>query len=397
MKMLEKFYSLFDYIKYIALYEGASFLSLFMKRKPQYKDLWLISERKTDARDNGYHFFKYMCENHKEINCAYVIEKSSPDYEKVAALGRVIEPKSFEHYIAFAASVVQISTHLMGPAPDTYRFAVLDKTLKLIRGKKAIIRHGIASFNTLSGLFYPNARLDLLVCTAQREYEDMTANYGHKKGVVQRLGLCRYDRLLQPHEVKRQILIMPTWRYFLRELSEEEFKNTDYYRNFNNLITNERLLNLLEEYDYEITLYLHYELQKYSDLFEKKSERVHLLKLSNADVQDLLMESALLITDYSSVYLDFVYMDKPILYWQFDEDTYYKTQYKQGYFSCREEGFGPVIDDNDDTKVVDFIESELKNDMQLIEPYKDRADKFFPERTTTHCQKTYEAIQQLLR
>lgn len=340
-------------------------------------------------------FFKYMCENHSEVNCAYVIEKTSPDYEKVASLGRVIEPKSFEHYIAFAASVVQISTHLMGSAPDSYRFAVLDRVFKLVRAKKAVIRHGIA-FNTLSGLFYPQARVDLLVCTAQREYEDMTQNYGHKKGVVQRLGLCRYDRLLQPHEVKRQILIMPTWRYYLRTLSDDEFKNTDYYRNFNSLICSDRLLKLLEEYDYEVNLYLHYELQRYSDLFDKKSDRIHILKMSNGDVQDLLMKSALLVTDFSSVYFDFVYMNKPILYWQFDEEMFYKTQYSRGYFSCREEGFGPVVDDNDTEKVVDFIQSELENNMQLCEPYKERADKFFQQRTAEHCQKTYEAIQQLL-
>lgn len=395
MNVIRKIRGLLDYIKYIVLYEGAAFVSLFMKRKPQYKDLWLISERKTDARDNGYHFFKYMCENHSEINCAYVIEKTSPDYEKVAALGRVIEPGSFEHYIAFACSVVKISTHLMGPAPDTYRFAVLDRVFKLVRGKKAIIRHGIA-FNTLPGLFYPKARVDLLVCTAQGEYEDMEANYGHKKGVVQRLGLCRYDRLLEPHEVKRQILVMPTWRTYLSEANEDEFKNTDYYRDFNSLITNERLLKLLDEYDYEINLYLHYELQKYSDLFEQKSDRVHVLKMADSDVQDLLMKSALLITDFSSVYFDFTYMNKPILYWQFDEDLYYKTHYQRGYFSCREDGFGPVIDDNDAEKVIDFIESELKDNMQVMPLYKERADKFFTERTADHCSKTYEAIKKLL-
>lgn len=395
MNLKRKICVFFDYVKYIVLYEGAAFVSLFMKRKPEYKDLWLISERKTDARDNGYHFFKYMCEKHREINCAYVIEKTSPDYEKVASLGRVIEPGSFEHYIAFAASVVKISTHLMGPAPDTYRFSVLDRVFGLVGGKKVLIRHGV-SFNTLPGLFYPKARLDLLVCTAKKEYEDIVANYGHKKGVVQRLGLCRYDRLLEPHEVKRQILVMPTWRYYLRTLEKEEFKKTDYYRNFNNLITNERLLKLLDEYDYEINLYLHYELQKYIDLFEQKSDRVHVLKMANSDVQDLLMKSALLITDFSSVYFDFSYMNKPILYWQFDEEMFYKTQYERGYFSCREDGFGPVIDDNDDEKVVDFIESELKDNMQVKPLYKERTDKFFTERTSDHCLKTYEAIKKLL-
>lgn len=58
MNIFKKIYGLLDFIKYAVLYEGASFLALFMKKNPKYKDLWLISERKTDARDNGYHFFQ---------------------------------------------------------------------------------------------------------------------------------------------------------------------------------------------------------------------------------------------------------------------------------------------------------------------------------------------------
>lgn len=43
------------------------------------KSIWLISERGTDARDNGYHFFRYLREKHPEIECYYVITKDSPD------------------------------------------------------------------------------------------------------------------------------------------------------------------------------------------------------------------------------------------------------------------------------------------------------------------------------
>ena len=69
-------------------------------------------------------------------------------------------------------------------------------------------------------------------------------------GVVQRLGLCRYDRLMSPHEEKRRILVMPTWRYFLRELPEEEFAKSEYYRQFYSLINNEKLNRAMEEHDY---------------------------------------------------------------------------------------------------------------------------------------------------
>ena len=54
------------------------------------KDIWLICEKITEARDNGYHFFKYVKENHPEVNAYYVIAKGSPDSEKVNHYGNIV-------------------------------------------------------------------------------------------------------------------------------------------------------------------------------------------------------------------------------------------------------------------------------------------------------------------
>ena len=61
------------------------------------------------------------------------------------------------------------------------------------------------------------------------------------------------------------------------------------------------------------------------------------------DVQDLLIRSSVLVTDYSSVFFDFAYMGKPVIYYQFDEDEFRKNHYQEGYFSYREHGFGRVL------------------------------------------------------
>ena len=37
------------------------------------KQCWLITERPTDARDNGYVLFKWLCQNHPEKNVIYAI------------------------------------------------------------------------------------------------------------------------------------------------------------------------------------------------------------------------------------------------------------------------------------------------------------------------------------
>jgi CDP-glycerol glycerophosphotransferase (TagB/SpsB family) len=391
-KALKKIKNIFVYLYYLAYYYVACVIGIAARHTKKYKDLWLIAERKTEARDNGFHFFKYMTENHGEINAAFIIEKNSPDYERINRLGRVIEPNSFSHMLAFVCARVRISTHYMSCAPDTYRFAVLKK-YGLVFGRDVLIRHGITS-NDLKELHYPNARVDMLVCSSVPEYENMKTTYGHPNGVVQRLGLCRYDRLLTPHRVKRQILIMPTWRYFLKNLSDEDFVKSEYYNQFLRLLNDEKLIAVLEKYDYELVLYLHYELQPYSELFKPMSERVRVLKKDKADVQDLLMSSAMLITDYSSVFFDFAYMSKPLAYLRFDEERFYATQYGRGYFDCRTDGFGPVF--YDAAQAAEHIRQKIEYGMCVDDEYARRAERFFGERTANHCEKTYMAIKELL-
>ena len=378
---------------YLAYYYIAYIIGLAAQHTKKYKDLWLIAERKTEARDNGLHFFRYMAEHHGEVNTAFIIDRNSSDFERASRLGTVIQPNTFSHMLAFACAKVRISTHYMGCAPDTYRFAIL-KRYGLVFGHDVFIQHGITS-NNLWEMHYPNAKVDLFVCGTVPEYENIKNTYGHPEGVVQRLGLCRYDRLLAPHSVERQILIMPTWRYFLRKLSPEDFVKSEYYQQFSRLIHDEKLIDTLEKYDYQLVLYLHYELQPYSDLFKTSCPRVRILKRDEADVQELLMTSAMLITDYSSVFFDFAYMAKPLAYLWFDEEKFYSTQYGRGYFDCRTDGFGPVF--GDAVQAAGYIRQLIENGMCADDEYARRTEDFFGGRTADHCEKTYIAIKELFK
>ena len=387
---MKKFSSLFVYVYYAFYYAFALVLSIFARNFKKYKNLWLISERKTDARDNAFFFFEYMVKNHPEVNCAYVIDKNSADFEKVKKLGKTVEPNTFSHMLAFAAAEVRISTHYMGYAPDTYRFAVMKK-LGLILGKDVFLQHGIMA-NDAKELHYPNAKPDLFICTAGDEYKFIKENFGHKDGVVKKIGLCRYDSI--KNNAKKQILIMPTWRYFLRNLSDAEFIKSDYYKNFYEILTDKNLNSELSKHEYEIILYLHYELQKFSHLFKTDLQNVKIADFENYGVRELLMESSLLVTDYSSVFFDFAYMRKPILYFWFDEEKFFATQYDKGYFGCRKDGFGRVVKTKGE--VVNFLINKLENGMKNDEVYSERADKFFGEEISCRCEKTYREILNII-
>lgn len=390
---MEKLKRYILYAGCILRYFFALFVGLFARFTPAYKGLWLIAERGTDARDNGFHLFRYINQEHPEISCAYVIDRNSPDYPRVSSLGRIIQRGSFSHYLAFACAKAKIGTHIMGYAPNIYLFTRLDEH-KLVPGKKIFLQHGII-LNDIPALYYPRVRLNLFVCSAKFEYEDIAGRYHYPKGVVQLLGLCRYDQLLKEHTEKRQILVMPTWRAYLKDCHDEKaFRQSEYFRAFDALLHHPRLYSLLEQHGYELVFYLHQEMQRFTSLFTSGHPRVKIADLAHNDVQQLLMESKLLITDFSSVFFDFSYMEKPLAFFQFDEEAFFSTQYRPGYFRYREDGFGPVCSSAD--KVLDFIQDRLEDGMQVPASYRERIENFFTIRNTDNCARTVAAIRACL-
>jgi CDP-glycerol glycerophosphotransferase (TagB/SpsB family) len=108
------------------------------------------------------------------------------------------------------------------------------------------------------------------------------------------------------------------------------------------------------------------------------------------DIQTLLKESSLLITDYSSIFFDFAYMKKPLLYYQFDEEEFRKRQYEEGYFSYRKDGFGSVV--KNEERLVDAINDCIDKNFTTPPLYSKRADKFFALRDKNNSERIYQAI-----
>ena len=90
-------------------------------------------------------------------------------------------------------------------------------------------------------------------------------------------------------------------------------------------------------------------------------------------------KSKLLITDYSSVYFDFAYLKKPIIYCLFDLDHLHLIHSihtgKDDYFDYDTMGFGPATYDYEQT--VDVLIKCVKNGCKMEKKYIDRVDNFF--------------------
>ena len=390
--MIKKLHRLLIYGKNLLFLIALRPVAALLRRSSRnYRHLWLVAERGYDARDNGYWFFRYLRMQHPEINACYVIDESSPDFDRIAPLGRTVKQGSIGHYLMYLAADYLVSTHVQPAAPDLIVFYHLRRIGIRPRGHQAFLQHGITK-DEMSWLRYPRLNVDFFACGAKMEYDYIAENFGFPEGVVQYSGLCRYDNLTRGKKKTRQVLVMPTWRGS-QYPQGEAFRETAFYQHFQALLNSSELLSLLEEYDLKLVFYPHIELQKEMERFTSPDPRIVLASWRDYDVQTLLMECCVLITDYSSVFFDAGYMEKPVIYYQFDKEEFSRYHYQKGYFSYENHGFGPVAENQ-----AELLEALLRcalNGFDMEPEYHERLKAFFPMRDEKNCERTWQSISKL--
>lgn len=361
------------------------------------RHVWIISERGTDARDNGYWFYRYVREKHADQPIYFIIDKKSADYSRVAELGSTVQRGSLKHWLLYLAAEVKISTHknsmFLGNHWRYSRFLTRNKPSE----KSVFLQHGITKDDIL-GLHKENTDFKLFICGARPEYEYILKGFGYSEDEVKYTGFARFDQL-HHFTTKRQVLIMPTWRDWLSpnfsgsKLSEKDVEHSIYVQRWSALLKNDRIRTLAKKYNVQFVFYPHFEMQPFLHLFGEGNDQVIFADFAHYDVQNLLKESMLLITDYSSVFFDFAYMAKPVLFYQFDEAEFRAHHYAQGYFDYRRDGFGEVVTDG--AELLELIEQYLSGDCRLKPMYKKRIDGFFPLHDDKNCERIYTEILKL--
>lgn len=354
------------------------------------KNIWLVSERPGEARDNGYWFYRYVKENHPEKPCFYVIKKDSKDRSRIEEYGDTVDFGSFRHYVVYLATHCHISAHVDADSPNS-RVSNFLETHGLLKNKRVFLQHGITKDRIAFG-YYSVSRADLFVCAAKPEYDFCKSEFGYPDGAVSLLGFARYDGL-DKAKTKSQILLMPTWRAWLAHVSPQEFAKSEYCRRYLSLLNDPELHKLLNDNDMDMIFFPHSDMQPYLSAFCSACDRIKIASAEEYDVQTLLNESALLVTDYSSVAFDMAYMDKPLCYYHFDYAEYRKGQHPEGYFSYERDGFGPVV--NTDSDLISFVRTAVGAGFAPDDIYRERANSFFTIRDKENCARIYEAVRRL--
>lgn len=366
------------------------------------KNNWIIADREDQAGDNGEEFLKYLKDNKLKRNVYFGLNKNSKDINRISKITKVINFWSIKFYLLYLRSEFVISSHI-----DNYismPFGRKQIFLNFILNRKFIyLQHGISIGNLGRFIERPKRKIDLFVASTDIEYKNMISYYTYDDSIIKLTGMPRYDNLCVKENFTEEkiILVCPTWRLSISGPSlprkqgrpyREDYKTSELYDFYQDLLNNKKLLNYLKKENIKVKFCLHPLVKK--QIIDYQSNEFITYEIE-CDYGKLIKEASLLVTDYSSLAFDFAYLRKPVIYTQFDSNSYYKDHIYFGstYFDFSRDGFGDITKDVNAT--VDKIIEILNNECKMEKKYVKRVDKFFKYNDKNNCKRVYSELMKL--
>lgn len=297
----------------------AYFINLFYKKK---EPAILIYEKDSmTAQDNGFSFFNYLYKNSTTNNFFFIINRNSPQSNLVPK-NKVIYQYSLKYfyYLIHVKGFFIASEARMHVAGKNQYSGEIPKQIRL--KKHLFLQHGVTAAKKVC-IFKKNSNGDTDVfCTSSEKEKNIIVNeLGYNEHEVIITGLSRWDNLIKDTK-ENTILYMPTWRNWLEDTIEKDFVQSNYYESIKSFLNNQDLINFLEKKELNLLFCLHPKFNNLSNEFLSNSRSIKIIRQDEYEINNLISKSAMLISDYSSVMWDFIYVKKPIILYQFDQNEY---------------------------------------------------------------------------
>ena len=205
-----------------------------------------------------------------------------------------------------------------------------------------------------------------LITTSDKIKEYYSEAFQMPKEKIKSLGLPRMDYYFENHDLnqlksqfckkhdidndKKIILYAPTFR--------EEEK----YNNVFDFLDLEKFNKSLGD-EYVLALRLHPKINKfYSEAISAKGKYIDVSGYENE--QELMLLSDILITDYSSIMIEFCALDKPTVFFTYDLDNY--LAHERGfYYDFKETVPGPIVYTTEE--LIDVIENNKFDKSKILQ------------------------------
>lgn len=359
-------------------------------------DIVLVGERlgKT-ANDSSYHLFCHIKDTKKYKGSKeyyYVIDRKAKTKSNLDDFTNVIRYGSLKHFIIFNRASTYVFSDSMRDVFHQWQRVAEEHKHK----RKIFLQHGIFALNRATGYYDKNSMEkrhelpDKFIVSSDFEKQLICRQFGFDKNEVSVTGLSRFDKLPKKQNKRsRRILILPTWRDWLSNVSEKQFINSQYYKKINELLVSENFNQMLTDNNMSADVCLHHKMHAHlKTLPWSKTITVH--SMNDTDVQSLIVSADIMITDYSSASFDMLYQRKPVLYYWFDAQKFFST--RGGPLVCPRTGIpGPVV--TSENKLIEEINDIISNNLNIDKKYEKIANKFFTYRDNKNSKRIIELIE----
>nr|WP_242071375.1 CDP-glycerol glycerophosphotransferase family protein [Bacillus thuringiensis] len=365
----------------------AKTLSKFRK-----KPVWLIGENLGEvAQDNGFAFFESCINKNVPEDTYYVSKKNNKNMDNLLPYkNKILRYDSFKHLVLYFLSQYLIVSHGIRDVMPT----IMHNKMASNNKKVVYLQHGIIAMKKLQfNRDSYNGMIKKFVVSSEHEKNIMINEMNFKEKQVMVTGLVRFDSLVDRSKEKktREILLMPTWREWIIG-SREGFLESAFFVHYYGLLQDKKLHELLEANDLVLKFFPHIEIQKkYKDEFESLNERIKVVKLGEESVKELMQNSSLMITDYSSVVFDFNYMKKPTIFYHFDVNDYLK--YRGSYVDLSKDLVGDIAYTKNE--VIQYVKKYVENDFTYEMKYSINSKKYYAHNDKNNFNRIYKEIKKI--
>lgn len=373
--------------------------------KRKYAGAWVFLDRIHDAGDSGEILFKHVRAKHPGLNAWFVVVKDSADYARLKSEGhgdRLVAHGSTQWRLLMANCSHVLSSHADAPVMHPPEIAAFHEPTWHF----TFLQHGVIKDDLSRWLNYK--RIDLFVTSTVPEFASIAGEhtpypFTTKETIL--TGLPRFDRLVEmgnrfPAEKRDLVLLTPTWRQWLVESLAEGSQErqlgravleSDFVRQWMGLLKDPDLARACADAGLQLAFLPHPNLQRLLEQLDVP-EHVTTLSYQGSDVQEYFARSRVLVTDYSSIAFNAAYLERPVVYFQFDADAVLSGAHvgQRGYFEYERDGFGPVTPDREST-VRAIIEAVEHGGAPLPE-YQRRIEETFPQRGGGCSERVVQAV-----
>jgi len=382
----------------------AAVLAAKPRTKKRFADAWVLMDRIHDAGDSAEVLFRKLRQDRPEINAWFVIEQGTADWKRLRQeFGRRVVPHGSIEWLALMANCTNLlSSHADEPivAPPAV-LEIIEPTWRF-----TFLQHGVIKDDLSSWLGRKN--IALFVTSTSAEFASIAGDatpYPFTTKEVKLTGLPRFDRLREVGQrfapaARDLLLITPTWREWLaeplsadsqRRTASTELLESDFIRTWMSFLKSPSLASLAVEHGLTIGFLPHPNLQPALPFLDLP-DHVVALTYDGADVQEYFARARLLVTDYSSIAFNAAYLNRPVVYFQFDADLIDAGVHvgRPGYFDYERDGFGPVAVSTEEA--ITAVRTALSHGADPQPEYVARIESTFAERDGKCSDRVIEAV-----